>query len=251
MMNIGIINETLIKKAIEENNNQLYESFINIVSDSDYLMSEYVVFNNIKNFNILESTKANLTDFIKENIELLKSYKPSIIKVERKKLVNFLSYINEENTLFQNIGIIIEEQVVRPKNKSDIAKAYNSYNNIFNILTEKKTNITDNKTDLKESITYEELDSVLKNMEKIFVQKYSTELSEDEQKILAVVINGNNEDKKILFEELKTKALNSIEESKEDLSQHIYESSKEKIMTLPQDNVLLESSLLDLIEILY
>lgn len=246
-MNIGQLNESLIIKATTESKTDLYESFIDKVLTSEYLSNEFLTYKNISDYN--PKSKSELVDYIKENIEVLKLYNLNTAKNERKLLKEFNEYNTDQNILYKAINDIIEEQVFKAPTKVDVNKVHIAYNTIFEQLTSNEITNTENQLD-EEFISSEELDFVIKNASKIFENKYVSDLSEDEQKILSTVINGNTEEKNNLLESLKLKALSTIEESKEVLSEELYEQSFTKIKKLPGGKDI-DSSILSLIEIIY
>lgn len=252
-MNIGLINEALIIKSTNDFKTDLYESFIDKISNSDYLINEYNVYNNIKNFNTKDVSKDFLVNFIKENIDILKSYDKKTISNERKKL-NYLNNLPlKENVLLSAISTIIEESVIKPKNKSDINVIYKNYDVIFEELNKKQNkNIVEEVSSLNEKITIDEVDFIISNAQKSLKEKYDSLLSEEEQKVLKIVINGSTNDKKLLFENLKTKALKNIEDNKNEITEQIYKSSISKINSMStNDDSLLEESIINLIKIIY
>ena len=252
-MNIGLINEALIIKSTNDFKTDLYESFIDKISNSDYLINEYNVYNNIKNFNTKDVSKDFLVNFIKENIDILKSYDKKTISNERKKL-NYLNNLPlKENILLSAISTIIEESVIKPKNKSDINIIYKNYDVIFEELNKKQNkNIVEEVSSLNEKITIDEVDFIISNAQKSLKEKYDSLLSEEEQKVLKIVINGSTNDKKLLFENLKTKALKNIEDNKNEITEQIYKSSISKINSMStNDDSILEESIINLIKIIY
>lgn len=252
-MNIGLINEALIIKSTNDFKTDLYESFIDKISNSDYLINEYNVYNNIKNFNTKDVSKDFLVNFIKENIDILKSYDKKTISNERKKL-NYLNNLPlKENVLLSAISTIIEESVIKPKNKSDINIIYKNYDVIFEELNKKQNkNIVEEVSSLNEKITIDEVDFIISNAQKSLKEKYDSLLSEEEQKVLKIVINGSTNDKKLLFENLKTKALKNIEDNKNEITEQIYKSSISKINSMStNDDSILEESIINLIKIIY
>lgn len=252
-MNIGLINEALIIKSTNDFKTDLYESFIDKISNSDYLINEYNVYNNIKNFNTKDVSKDFLVNFIKENIDILKSYDKKTISNERKKL-NYLNNLPlKENVLLSAISTIIEESVIKPKNKSDINVIYKNYDVIFEELNKKQNkNIVEEVSSLNEKITIDEVDFIISNAQKSLKEKYDSLLSEEEQKVLKIVINGSTNDKKLLFENLKTKALKNIEDNKNEITEQIYKSSISKINSMStNDDSILEESIINLIKIIY
>lgn len=253
-MNIGLINEALINKTMEDSNLEPYFSFIDDFSKSAYLICEFYVFNNIKKFNTKDSSKEILISFIKENLEILKSFDKKTILNERKKLDVYKNLPIQENILINAIDNIIQESIIKPKIKCDVNNIYKSYDIIFEELKKENNTINTDKIDnpINETVSVKEIDFIIKNSEKKFKEKYFDLLNEEEQKILKTVLNGSTKDKKILFENLKNKALSDIEKNKEEISEHIYESSISKINSMStKNNIDLDESILDLIKIVY
>jgi hypothetical protein len=249
-MNIGLINESLICNSFDSNTT-LYESFINDLKSSEYLMNEYIVFNNISCYNVKEQSKSEVIDYIKENLEQLKSHGIKVAKAERKKLNKYSKEVTSNNKLYESINSLIVESVLKPKTKLDVNKIFENYDIIYQTLIT-RSNIENDSIDLQESIAADELDLVFKNLQTMFSDKYESLLSEKEQRIIALVLNGSQDEKRTLFEDLKKEAITSIEDEKENIRTDIYESSISKINLLPtSDATALENSILSLIEIIY
>lgn len=239
-INFGCIKDSLVKKAsslyLNENKiDKTLKEFLYIVKSSPILTLEFIIYKNIENKNISDDVLA--TRYIDENISMLKNYTKKEIIEENNKLNKFTSdeYSIDESKLklYESIESIILENSKDSKYKN-IDKIHESFEYILKHIKDNKNNIIqENKSIFEEyKDKYLNTDFIFNSAVNNFNKKYS-HLSEGEKRILKVIINENEDNKEIIFNELINETIIKVDntlksEENPDISNKLYKV-KEKI----------------------
>jgi hypothetical protein len=198
------INESTVNK-----NNKSFKNLVNIITDSPILMKEYTVIENIENMHIENDVMAS--KYIDNNMKMFSSFSKEEINEAHNLLKDFIteSDVKEIDAtkvkLYNSIGSLISESV---DSNGSITNIHNSYENLIEYLKENHSteNVDDVLTDLNENI---DIDSVIEVAIDKFNTKFSS-LNENDISLLNNIIYGSKEDKKELFESLKTENIESL-----------------------------------------
>lgn len=215
-INFGFIKDGLVKSStslyLNENrlNNDL-KDFLNVVKSSPILTLEYIIYKNLENKKIKDDLLA--TRYIDENISLLKKYTKKEIIEENEKISKFITdnTIDEiKKNLYEAISFIILENTSDNKYKN-VDKLHESFEVVLNFIKmDKDSTINESKSIFEE---YKDkllnLDFVFNSAVKKFNNKYS-HLSEGEKRILKILIKENEDDKKILYNDLINESLEKV-----------------------------------------
>ncbi len=224
MENFGTIKDTfntILAEAIilkKEDGKKLFNKYLKTLKENKELRKQYLIYKNLSNKSFDDSNEAK--DYIKENINLLKDLNTKIVNEGINKLMSLLE--NKDMTSDnRNLYTHIELLSTTKKTPSNLDKINESINFI--------------KEDMlkREEVVVEETDSInlppsvlTKMATNRFNTKYS-DISESEKGILKVVLNGSEEDKENLYNELKTECIDSIDNK---LNENIDLDLKDKIL---------------------
>jgi hypothetical protein len=218
-INFGYIKDGLVKNAsslyLNENKiDKTLKEFLNLVKSSPILTLEFIIYKNIENKYISDDFLA--TRYIDENISMLKNFTKKEIKEENSKLDSFFNETHivsdDKVKLYESIESIILENA-KDSNYKDIDKIHGSFENILNYIknNNKNENIQENKTIFSEyKDKYLNIDFIFNNAVKKFNEKYS-HLSEDEKRLLKIMINEQDDQKENIFNEIVVETLNKID----------------------------------------
>jgi hypothetical protein len=198
-------NKQITNNIIRENNEiNLLEKFIKILKNSDILMLEYLVFNNLENKTIITSESA--TRYINDNLKLFNKYNKKTVISENKKLSKIFDVIGsiEKNELYEAIDYLILENCSDNK-LPNIDKLHDSFEVVLEHL---KKNKETNKHNIEENLDFDMSHVINYKIHETF--KKHSNLSEQEQKILKTIVNSNLEEKINLYETLKEEILNKL-----------------------------------------
>jgi len=209
MVNFGIIKDTfnnilsesIIKKKSEDK--KLFKQYIKLLKENQILKTQYFIYKNLesKKFNQVVDAKF----YIKENIDLLKKLDKKKINKSNKKLLSLLKdkKMNEENSkLYDHIDVLINTE----KTPTTLDRLRESTNYIKDRMIKENTEVV---TEEYESVNLPP--SVLTKMAvDRFNSKYS-DISEDEKKILKSILNGSEENKKNIYDNLKLECIDLID----------------------------------------
>ena len=198
----NILSESIIKK--EDSGKQLFRKYINILKEEEELKTQYFIYKNLEYKKFEDESDAKF--YIKENIELLKNLDKKKITRGNKKLLSLLKdkeLIKENSELYNHIDVLTNT-VKSPTTLDTLGESINYIKNRM----------------LKEDIIEEEIDkyetvnlppSVLTKMAiSKFNSKYA-DISEDEKKIIRSLLNGTEENKKNIYENIKLECIDLID----------------------------------------
>ena len=224
MKNFGNIKDTfnsiLVESIIKKDNEgkKLFNVYLKTLKENDDLRKQYLIYKNLSTKCFDNAVEAK--DYIKENISLLRGLNGKQLKKGENKLNSLLegktlSSIN--STLYDTINILVNTE----KTPSTLDTLIESINNIKDMMLERKEVIKEDKD------TVNLPPSVLTQMATTkFNTKYAN-INEDEKEILRAVLNGNEEDRKTVYNNLKTECIDTIDNK---LNENIDLDIKDKIL---------------------
>ena len=224
MKNFGTIKDTfnsILAEAIiqkDEEGKKLFNQYLKTLKENTELRKQYLIFKNLSTKSFTDAVEAK--DYIKENIELLRGLKVESLKKGFEKLETILDgkTLNEENSeLYSHINTLYSTE----KTPSTLDKINDSINYIKEDMLKREEVI------VEETETVNLPPSVLTKMATSrFNSKYAN-IDESEKGILKVVLNGTEEDKEKLYNDIKTECINSIDTK---LNEDIDLDLKDKIL---------------------
>lgn len=175
---------------------ELFKKYVKTVKENEMLKTQFLVVSNIENK--IESNREKATQFVKENINLFS-------KFDKKKMIELNENLSSFITLWDK-GDLLKEDVDYDHKKlhENIStliftkKTPNNIDTIVDATTEIVDYILNNKT--KEIVESYGLPSSL--LANIMVDKYNeryADLDESEKRILKVLIESTDEEKKELY----------------------------------------------------
>ena len=205
MTNFGYIKDTfnnILSESILTKNNEgkkLFKKYIQVLKEDSNLKREYLIYKNLitKKFN----NESDAKDYIKENIDLLKNNNPSKGLNKLKSILGDKELVNENDEIYKHINILRNTK----KTPNSLEKIQES----LNFFKERM---------LKEEIVVEsEYDTTgvpPSILTKLAVNKFNNKyenISEEEKSIIKNILNGNEEDKKETYTNLKNECIDIID----------------------------------------
>ena len=211
-----ILSESIIKK--DDKGKKIFSNYLKILKEDKTLRSQYLIFKNLetKKFDNI----SDATIYIKENITLLKELDKDKLKKGSDILLSILKdkeIIKENSLLYDHINILTNTK----KSVSSLDKLQKSINFIKDKMLEKEISIerTEDSVNLPPSV-------LTKMATNRFNVKYAN-INEDEKKIIKAILNGNDEDIKNVYENLKIECIDIIDSR---LNEEIDLGLKDKIL---------------------
>jgi len=209
MVNFGIIKDTfnniLSESIIKKNDTdkKIFKKYLKLLKENQILKTQYFIYKNLDSKKF--TTESDAKFYIKENIDLLKKLDKEKINIHNKKLLSLLKnkeMIKENSELYNHIDILVSTK----KDPTTLDKIYHSINYIKNRMLEESIEVV---TEEYESVNLPP--SVLTKMAvNRFNSKYA-DISEDEKVILKSILNGSEENKKNVYENLKIECIDLID----------------------------------------
>jgi hypothetical protein len=209
MKNFGVIKESLnnllvgsiIKEDTEGKN--IFKEYISQLNNDEILKSQYIVYNNIESKHFEDALDA--TEYIKENIEVLRKFDKKSIIESNKKLKSVLSKESDidsdykEKELHENITNLI----FTPKKASNIDSIQESFSFIKNyLLNNKPEEVVTESVELPPSVlTKMALDK--------FNQRYDG-IDEGEKKIIKSILNGDESDREQVYTDIVRECIDIV-----------------------------------------
>ena len=230
-LNLGIVSDYMTKNFVDsfinESEDKNVLKLMNIIKESPILSKEYLIFKNIENKTIKNDIIAS--NYIGDNIGIMADTKYIDIVNEHKKFDQFEIDTNLEEDkikLYEAINNLIIENSIKKGIKA-VDKIHESLEYVLSYLK------SDKQQNLNES---NDLDEEYKGYEELYIHKlidnYNNEyknITESEYNIYNSVINNLNvDDKKVIFENLKTSTLEKINEKIEETTDTILSSKLEE-----------------------
>lgn len=202
-MNFGTIKDIFAAQLVEshltegDTGKKLYKKFIKTISENEILKSQFIVYKNIENkyFN----SEVTASDYLKENISVLKGYKKSDIDKANNKLVKLLeSYgIKPSPDSYRKLHSSIHTLISEKKTATNINKLHESFEIVKDWLLVEKV------VEPKSSYVKKGVDP--NKFLNIVVEKYNTkysELTDDEKRLVKVLREGDESSIESLMSDL-------------------------------------------------
>jgi hypothetical protein len=197
MQNFGKIKDVLNTILVESigkdghNDKALYREYLKALRENEILKTQFMVYTNIENK--VDENKFKASQYVKENIALLDKFnKKDILEANRNLAVLVMfeqieDYEYELSELHENISNLIFTK----KNVKTIDTIVESTSNVVDYITTNTPKVINEELGLPNTL----LVSVVTDK---FNEKYE-DLSEDEKKVLNVIVESTDEDKEELF----------------------------------------------------
>lgn len=208
MINFGNIKDTfknlVIESTIRKDNKgkKLFSKFLKTIKENQTLKDQYLIYSNLQNTKLDDGVEAR--EFVKENIELLKTLNETHIKKGNEfflKLLKGNKIVKENQEFYNKVSYLVNTE----KTPSNIKKINESINYIVRLMLEKE--------EVEEVVT-ESIDLPPSVLTKLAVNKFNSRysnISESEKEIIKTVLNGSNEDKEETFNKLKRECIDTID----------------------------------------
>jgi len=212
----SILSEAIIKK--DKKGKKLFSDYLKVLKENKSLRSQYLIFKNLEFKKFEDRTDAH--NYIKENISLLKELNKKELEKGNKKLISILKnkeLIKENSDFYNHINILTNVT----KSASSLDKLQKSVNFIKDRMTKKEepTPTSQDSVNLPPSV-------LTKMATNRFNLKYA-DINESEKEIIKTILNGNEEDKKNVYETLKNECIDIIDNR---LTEEIDLGLKDKIL---------------------
>ena len=201
MQNFGYIknafNEVLVEAIIKKDGTlkAIFQKYVKAIKESKILKTQYLVYTNIESK--LEESEFKASQYINENISLLKSFDKDEIVKENETLIGLLDKAIELSNIdydkrLEELHDKISSLVFNEKTAEQLDEHLNAVNYIVEYI---QTN---------EKIVAEEKETLVPTniLTTIAVDKYNekySDLSESEKEIVKVILEGNDETKEKVF----------------------------------------------------
>jgi len=197
-----ILAESIVDKSVEKR--KIVKRFIRAISESKILKAQFLIYNNIESRVDENQFSANL--FITENINLLDKFKKEEIVSENNKLVNMSQMVKRRLELdYDKKGLheSISSLIFNKKTPSTVQETTTSRMNVIKYINENKAKVILETPEIPTSM--------LANLAvDKFNEKYA-DLTEDEHKVLNVILESdNNENREIVFNETIKSCVDSV-----------------------------------------
>lgn len=205
MINFGHIKDTfhnILSESILTKNSEgkkIFKEYIKVLKEDSNLKREYLIYKNLttKKFN----SESDAKDYIKENINLLKSNNPSKGLKKLNTILGSRDIIKENEEIYSHINTLRNTKKT-PNSLEKIQKSINFFKERM----------------LKEEIVveteYETTGVPPSILTKLAVNKFNSKyenITEEEKNIIKNVLNGNDGDKKETYINLKNECVDIID----------------------------------------
>lgn len=199
----NILSESVMSK--NEDSKKLFKNYVKTLKENEILKTQFLVYSNIENK--VETDVAKATMFVKENVDLFSKYSKKDIFEANKKLVLDLLFEKDVDSdkaeLHENISTLIFTEKT-PQTIDTIVEA-----------TKKVVDFIVNN---KGKETVEAISLPTSMVTNIMVEKYNQRysgLDETQRKVLKVLIESNDEEKKTVYGDVLNECLSLINEKLE------------------------------------
>jgi hypothetical protein len=194
----NILSESVISK--NEGSKKLFKNYLKTIRENEILKTQFLVYSNIENK--VESDINKATMFVKENIDLFSKYNKQDIFEANKKLVYDLIFEqeveNEKLDLHENISTLIFTKKT-PQN--------------IDVIVEAMDKVVDYIVNNKPYEINEAIELPMSMVTTMLVEKYNQKysiLDETQKKVLKVLSESNDEEKKVVYDEILNECLSLI-----------------------------------------
>jgi len=209
MKNFGEIknkfNEILSESVINKNQSgrNTFGKYLKMLKEDEILKTQYHIFDNIENKYF--DDKSDAKDYIKENISLLTKYSRKQIVESNSKLAGMISFEGGGDYEGKELHDNITNLIFTDKKAETLDSITESINVLRNHMTTQR---------IDESELTEKIDLPPSVVSKMVVNRFNTkyeDISEGEKTILKSILNGSEEDKKNLYDELVRECIDTID----------------------------------------
>ena len=205
--NFGAIKESFNSLLIDgiltkdKDKKNLFKKYINKINENEILKTQFLVYTNIEKKVEPNQKKAEM--FVNECINLFSKYKKKDILDANEKLSKILPLIESEFKvldLYEHITSLI----LTEKKASTIDTIVDATSKIVDYIVNNKENVVSEQINLPNS-----------TVSAIMVQKYNdkySDLDEHEKKILKVLIDSTDDEKKEIYKDTIRECINLIDE---------------------------------------
>ena len=229
MENFGNINnafsEVFISAILKKDNNgkRKYQKYLNTIKESDILRTQYLVYNNIETKFGLDDS--DISEYIKENINLLKTLNVKEIKAVNDKLIKLLGedvkYLKKDynkKALYENISKLTSKS--NPMNVDTVLEAKKIVAGYVINNTEKEP--------LKEDLIPSGV------LSKVIIRKFNDkyeDLDENAKTLIKISVDSNKELQKEFYDENIKECLSLTNES---IGKEKDVSTKERLLNVKE-----------------
>lgn len=219
-MNVETLNKILLENVIKNDSNlsesdyNVFQKYKNFISNSQILLNEQKVYNNLKNKTIDDTVLA--MRYLDENIKLFEIYTLNEFDNEHSRLETIIAdsklfesdnTLINENSLYNAVITIIRESLTDYEDKN-VNNLFEAQTTIINHIKSKKEPYTEIDTDSNQTLN----ETIIEIAINKFNEKYNT-LNEGDLNLIKT-LSGNNYSKKLeIYETYKLKALELLNES--------------------------------------
>jgi len=228
-MNFGTIKDIFASQYIEshilgeDKGKKLYKKFVKLMSENEVLKSQFIVYKNVENKYF--DSEVTASDYLKENISVLKKYSKEDIEKANNKLVKLLESNGIDTTpdTYRKLHESLHTLIIEDKSAVNINRLHESFNVVKDWLLVEK--VEDEKSEyVREGVDHKVfLDLVVEK----YNEKYS-ELSEEDKEIVKVLREGDESSMKSLMDKLIKENIDLINQHLEEYGNNI--DIKEKLL---------------------
>ena len=193
----NILSNALLSK--DKKGKELFSKYLQTLKEDNNLRNEYLIYKNLTSVKFNNDTDAKY--FISENIQLLKNNDTTKGIKKLQSLIEGFDIVNDNDEIYNHINILRNTE----KTPETISKLQES----INFLTEnmlKEVELIENEYD-----TVDVPPSVLTKMATNRYNLKYQDISENEKEIIKTLLNGDDEDKKKVYNNLKTECIDIID----------------------------------------
>jgi hypothetical protein len=255
-MNFGTIKNIfaslVVESHLEENQKgkKLYKRFINLLKEDEVLKSQFIVYKNIEGGHF--DSEVTASNYLKENIKVLKGFGEKRINESNKKLITLLKNngISFKGVKVESLHKSIHTLITEKEKATNINKIHESFSDVTKWLLTDKNNKKSEDEYIRENIDPKKfLDIAIKK----FNEKYS-DLTEEEKNILKVLRENDEDSIRVLVGDLISENIELINQNLQDYSENL--SIKEKLLEtkdlvykMKEDNNSFSENVLKLLEL--
>lgn len=198
----NILAESVVTKNSKKKN--IFKKYVSSIKENEILKNQFLVYTNIENK--IEPDMVKAIQYVKENIDLFSKYNKKDIFEANKKLTDLISFEvtpNEKSELYENITTLIFTE----KNPNTVDEIVEATNKVANYIINNKEKVVLESIDLPNTM----LTNIMVDK---YNQKYSS-LDESDKKIIKVLIESTDEEKKEVYSSLVRECIDLINENLE------------------------------------
>lgn len=198
----NILAESVVAKNDEKKD--IFKKYVSFIKENEILKTQFFVYTNIENK--IEPDMVKAVQYVKENIDLFSKYPKKEILESNKKLINLISlenHVGEQSDLYENISTLIFTE----KTANNIDSIIEATNKVANYIVNNKEKVVSESIDLPNTM----LSSIMVDK---YNQKYGS-LDESDKKILKVLIESTDDEKKEVYNGVLRECIDLINENLE------------------------------------